>query len=472
MAGPRTALKAIVRRAEILQFACPSAVKSRLRQRVGLPGERESGVKAAVMTPDSVAYRWNILLLLSASQAIAYIDRVAFAVAGPAELVKVQGYTPGELGVLLSIFNWCFTFSLLLAGPFTDWARPRLSYPAGVGTWSLATALCSTTKLFAPLAAFLALLGIGESVMIPSGSRVIRETFEKKNRAAAVGTFFAGNKIGLTLGVPLTSLLLVHWGWEFVFYITGALGLVWVMWWIAVYRAPERADEKPSGAEGRIRWATLLRYRTTWGVMLGQAGYLYIYYVFATWLPGYLVLQRGMSVLATGFVGMLPFLIGTICVVLGGWAGDRLIARGNRVTVVRKGFGVGGLLGATIFTIAGAYTQDTVLAVTLLTCSVASFSFSTAALNSMCIDVAPPHIVSSLVSLQNFGGNVGGSFAPLVTGLLVSSSSDFTLPLLVAAGVALVFGCGSYGFIVGNLDRQLEAPADEAALPAGARRAT
>jgi hypothetical protein len=152
---------------------------------------------------------------------------------------------------------------------------------------------------------------------------------------------------------------------------------------------------------------------------------------------------------------MLPFLIGTICVILGGWAGDRLIAAGWRVTVVRKGFAVGGLLGATVFTIAGAYSPGTVPAVAFLTLAVASFSFSTAAVNAMPIDVAPPHIVSSLVSLQNFGGNVGGSFAPLVTGLLISGSRDFTLPLLVAAGVALVFGCGSYGLIVGNLDSEL-----------------
>ena len=267
----------------------------------------------------------------------------------------------------------------------SDLLRPRLSFPMGVGVWSLATGLCSTTKIFAPLAAFLALLGIGESAMIPSGARVIRETFEKKNRAFAVGTFFAGNKIGLTLGVPLASFLLVGWGWEWVFYITGGLGLVWVLWWASVYRAPPRdaeLAEERTAAASKIRWATLLRYRTTWGVMFGQAGYLYIYYVFATWLPGYLVLQRGMSVLTTGVVGMLPFLIGTVCVVLGGWAGDKLIARGVRVTLVRKGFAVGGLFGATIFTIAGAYADDTVLAVTLLTASVASFSFSTAAVNA------------------------------------------------------------------------------------------
>jgi MFS family permease len=409
------------------------------------------------------AYRVNILLLLASSQAIAYIDRVNFAVVGP-QLIRVYHYTPAQVGLLLSVFNWAFTFSLLAAGPLTDRIRPRRSYPLGVGTWSFATVLCSLTKSFAPLAAFLALLGIGESLMIPSGSRVIRETFGKENRAFAVGMFFAGNKIGLTLGIPFASIVLVRWGWEWVFYTTGALGLLWVLWWSATYRPPVRADISPDDGQAKIKWAELLRYPTTWGVMLGQAGYLYIYYVFATWLPGYLVLQRGMSALTTGWVGMLPFLIGTLCVILGGWLGDRLIAARFRVTLVRKSFAVGGLLLATIFTLGGAYANDDVLAIALLIAAVASFSFSTAAVNSMPIDVAPPHIVSSLVSLQNFGGNVGGSFAPLVTGLLISTSGDFTLPLTVAGGVALVFGCGSYGLIVGNLDAELGAPKPDPSL--------
>ena len=413
------------------------------------------------MNPVSSVYRWNILLLLAGSQAIAYIDRVNFAVVGP-HLIKVYHYTPAQVGVLLSTFNWAFTFSLLAAGPLTDRFRPRRTYPIGVGFWSLATALCSLTKSFAPLLVLRAFVGLGESVMIPSGSRVIRETFDRKNRALAVGTFFAGNRIGLTLGIPFASVVLVNWGWEWVFYTTGSLGLFWIVWWLVVYRSSPSdvaaggvPGAQPDDAQHRIRWATLLKYPTTWGVMLGQAGYLYIYYVFATWLPGYLVLQRGMSTLTTGVVGMLPFLVGTICVILGGWAGDRLIAAGRRVTLVRKGFAVGGLFGATVFTVAGAYAPDDFLAITFLTLSMAGASFCTAAVNSIPIDVAPPHIVSSLVSLQNFGGNVGGSFAPLVTGLLISPSGDFTVPLLVAAGVALVFGCGSYGLIVGNLDREL-----------------
>nr|TFG53281.1 MAG: MFS transporter [Hyphomicrobiales bacterium] len=292
---------------------------------------------------------------------------------------------------------------------------------------------------------------------MPAGSRVIRETFGKRRRTIAVGMFFAGNKIGLWIGIPLSSFAFAAWGWQWVFFITGSLGLLWLVWWMSVYRAPPqdaaRQEESIVGQE-HIRWASLLKYRTTWGLILGQGGYLYIYYLFVAWLPGYLVLQRDMSIVQTGFVGMLPFLVGTACVILGGWAADRLIAGGGRVTLIRKGFAVSGLLFATIFTVAGAYAESTILAVALLTLAVASFSFTTAAANSIPLDVAPPHIVSSLVSLQNFGGNVGGSFAPVVTGLLISVTDDFKVPLLVAAGIALVFGCGSYGFLVGNLDKE------------------
>ena len=412
------------------------------------------------------------MLLLAAAQAIAYIDRANLAVIAP-YLIREYGYSAAEAGLLVSVFNYAFTASVLFAGPFTDWVRPRISFPLGVGTWSLGTALCSVTQAFAPLAAFLALLGIGESAMIPSGSRVIRETFDKKHRAAAVGAFFAGNKVGLTLGIPLASFLIVNLGWPSVFLTTGALGFVWIALWLAAYRAPPREPESVTRADTQppIGWLTLLGYRTTWGVMLGQAGYLYIYYVFATWLPGYLELQRNLSTSASGIIGMLVFFIGTTCVILGGWIGDRLIARGARVTLVRKGFAVGGLLGATLFTIAGAYTADTTIAVTLIALAVASVSFSTAAVNAMPIDVAPPHIVSSLVSMQNFGGNLGGSFAPVVTGALVTATGDFTVPLLTAAAVALVFGCGAYGLIVGNLDKELErvaampGPADAVLVP-------
>lgn len=413
---------------------------------------RPGGYTATVNpTAPSRGYLWRILTLLVAAQTIAYIDRVNLSVAAPV-LIRNFGYTAATLGVLFSIFNWVFTAAILFAGPFVDRVRPRIAYGSGVTVWSIGTILCGVTTAFAPLAAFRALVGIGEGPMIPAGQRVIRESFPVRERTRAVGAFFAGNKIGLALGIPFAAVILHVLGLPWVFYLTGLLGIVWVALFLAVYRSVGLP-----GTGEPLAWAHLLRYRTTWGMMLGNAGYLYIYYVFATWLPGYLVLQRHLSILNSGWVGMLPFVIGFVVTILGGWLCDVLIARGMRVTIVRKSISITGLIAATVFTIYGAYAVGTVAAVTSLTLAVAGFSFSTAALQAIPVDIAPPKLVGSLAALHNFGGNVGGSFAPIVTGVLVTSSGSFVLPLLVAAGVTLILGCLPIAFLIGNIDHELGA---------------
>jgi ACS family D-galactonate transporter-like MFS transporter len=397
-------------------------------------------------------YRWDIILLLAASQTIAYMDRVNLSVAAPV-LINQYHYTPATVGLLLSVFNWAFTLSLLFAGPFVDWVGARTGYVAGAVLLSAGAAACGTTVGFAPLALFRGLAGVGQAPMIPAGQRVIYETIPKRQRALAIATFFAGNKIGLAVGIPFASIVLHSLGLQWVFYLTGAMALLWMAWFLAAYRGNRST---PAATKNAVRWSTLLRYRTTWGIMLGQAGYLYTYYVFATWLPGYLVLQRKMSLLNSGFVGMLPFIVGVFVTIFGGWVSDRLVARKIRVTGVRKALAVSGLAAASLFTLLGAYTNGPWLAITFLTLAIAGFSFATGSIQAMAVDVAPPHVVSSLVSLQNFGGNVGGSCAPAITGMLISSASSFQLPLLVTAAVALVLGCGGFGLVVGSLDETLQ----------------
>lgn len=403
----------------------------------------------------SKRYRWNIVFLLAASQAIAYIDRVNLAVAAPV-FIRQYHYNPATVGLLLSMFNWAFTLSLLAAGPFVDWIRARIAFPLGVVIWSLGTVLCGTTVALVPIAAaFVPLaicrifVGVGEAPMIPSGQRVIFETFPKEQRATVVASFFAGNKVGLAVGIPLASVLLVSLGMPYMFYLTGILGFFWVGWFLLTYRGVGKTAPKSD-----VTWGKLLKYRTVWGIMLGQSGYLYLYYVFASWLPGYLVLQRKMSISKSGIIGMLPFLVSVIATVIGGWISDRLVRSGVRVTVARKTMACSGMFLATVFTLLGAYTAGLWLAITYLTLAVASYSLATGSVNSMSVDVAPPHIVSSIVSLQNFGGNVGGSLAPVLTGVLLSISGSFTLPLVVTAAVAL-FSCCCFGLVVGNLDQRL-----------------
>lgn len=398
-------------------------------------------------------YRMNLLILLALSQALAFLDRVNLSVVVP-HLIKKYHYTPGSAGLLMSIFNFAYLFAILFAGPLTDLIKPKRAYPLALATWSIATALCGVSVKFIPLAICRVFVGIGEAPMIPAGSRVIRESFPETQRGKAVSMFFAGNKIGLGLGIPLAAGIITLWGRPWVFYVTGLLGAVWLVWWLAIYRAPDAADvQTPGPVQEKISWLSLLQYRTTWGMMLGQAGYLYVFFVFASWLPGYFEMQRKLPPMQSGLLAMIPFVLGIACVLLGGWLNDWMIARGYSLTKVRKSFSVGGMLGATLFVVIGALADGTTMAVLFLTLAMGSLSLSTASLNAISIDVAPANKVSSLVSLQNFGGNIGGALAPIITGLLVGATGSFIVPLLVTAAIGLVFGCGGIGLIIKDLRR-------------------
>lgn len=400
-------------------------------------------------------YKIGLLLLLAASQSLSFIDRVNLSVVLP-ELIKDHSYSATLAGLLMSILNFSYVAAIIVAGPLTDRLGARIVFPVAVGAWSAFTAMCALTSAFLPLAFLRALVGIGESPNIPSGSQIIKQAFEKTERGFAVSCQFSGTKIGLAVGIPLSAFLLSEFGRPAVFYATGLLGAIWVAAWLLVYRKPEAATAAaPTEKTSNVRWSTLLKVRSVWGMVLGQAGYLYVYYVFASWLPGYLTLRYDLPIMRTGILSMLPFISGIAFTLFGGWAADRCIAKGYSVSAVRKSFAVGGMLGATMFTVVAAFAPVAWIAVVAFTLALSSISMTTSSANAMPIDVAPAHLVSSCVSIQNFGGNIGGALAPLLTGFLVSLTGDFVVPLLFAALVGLVLGCGGFGIIVQKLDQEI-----------------
>jgi MFS transporter, ACS family, D-galactonate transporter len=400
-------------------------------------------------------YKIYLLLLLAASQALSFIDRVNLSVVLP-ELIKEHAYLPATAGLLMSILNWFYVGAIIFAGPLTDKVGAHRAFPGAVAFWSAATALCGLTIQFLPLAILRALVGIGEAPNIPSGSQVIRQNFAKAERGFAVSVQFSGNKVGLAVGIPLAAFLLSQFGRQSVFYMTGLLGAFWVLAWLLIHRRPAATVEATAGTpQSEVKWRELLKVRSVWGMVLGQAGYLYVYYVFATWLPGYLALQQHMSIMSTGFYAMLPFVAGIVFTLVGGWLSDRLVARGASVSSVRRSFAVGGIFVSTIFIVVAAFSHEAWIAIAAFTLAISALSLSTASANAMPIDVAPPHLVSSCAAIQNFGGNIGGALAPLITGVLISWSGSFVVPLLFTAAVGLLLGCGGFGIVVNNLDSEI-----------------
>jgi len=397
----------------------------------------------------------NMIVVLAAAQAIAYIDRVNLSAVTPV-LIRSYHYTPAAIGLLISIFNGAYTLAFLPAGPFVDRVRGRIGYQVGVTLWSVSTILCGITTAFTSLAIFRGLVGVGEAPLIPAGQLIISETVPRRSRAAAIGAFFAGNKVGLAVGIPFAAWAFHALGLAWVFYLTGILGILWLVWFSLSYRHAPPAPPQP--ARGGVTWATLLRSRQVWGIMLGQACYLFVYYLYASWLPEYLVRQRHFTVLHSGYFTVIPFGLGFLATIAGGWASDRLIASGLRVTLSRKLFACGGLVLVTVFTLLTSYATTTAVAVVSITVAVLSFSLATGAIQSMAVDISPKHVVSSIVSLQMFGGNVGGTLAGIIPGVLITRTGNFEAVMLLTAGIALA-GCVFYALLAGNLDREMTAPA-------------
>jgi MFS transporter, ACS family, D-galactonate transporter len=422
--------------------------------------------QARRITPMKQEYRRNKIItisLLFGAQFFSYMIRYALGVVAPA-LMALYHLSPQTLGYILSGWNWSYTAALPLAGLVVDRFGAWMVMGLGSLVWGISTLVLPLASTATSLLLLRLIFGFGHSMLIPAGASAILNGFSFKERTRAVAIAFAGNQVGLAICATVASFLLVRFGWQAVFYSIGSASLLFTLAWFGLY-PDKRIGRRPSGRVGqasirtpaeanpqRISWLSLLRYRSTWGIGFGQMGYLYAYFFFVSWLPGYFVLERKMTLLESGIAAALPFWAGMLGTLGGGWLGDYLIQRGVTTGVSRKSIIGIGLITSTVLVVIAAYVEQSWLAVTLLTLCVVSLRLTTGSVNSLPIDLAPPPAVASLTSIQNVFGSIGGLLAPIVTGRIVNVTGSFVISLLLAGAMAL-FAAISYLFIMGDLGK-------------------
>lgn len=382
--------------------------------------------------------------------------RYALGIVAPT-LMTLYHISPETMGYILSGWNWAYTGILPFIGPLVDRLGPWIVMGGGTIVWGLSTAALPLAGTAAALFAMRFVFGIGHGMLIPTTSTSVSRHFPARERARAIAVVFSGNQVGLAVGATISAYLMVRLGWPVVFYFLGGVSLLLSLAWFLYFpdksigRVSDSSTAISGGNSQRVPWSSLLTYRSTWGIAFGQFGYLYAYYFFISWLPAYLVRERHMTVLATGIFAALPFWIGMLGTLGGGFLGDYLTARGISTTVSRKSIIGCGLSSSTVFVIAAAFVSQAWLAAILVTFSVGFLRLATGSCNSLPIDLAPRSAVGSLTSIQNFFGNTGGLLAPIVTGYIVGATGSFVYSLVVAGAMAL-FGAISYVFLVGNLE--------------------
>jgi sugar phosphate permease len=403
------------------------------------------------------------LALLVVCGVINYLDRATLAVAN--EFIRADlGLSLGQMGLLLSAFSWSYALCQLPVGALVDRIGPRWLLGIGLVVWSLAQAAGGLASSFGWFVLARVALGIGEAPQFPAAARVVGNWFPPRARGTPTGIYNSASPLGVALAPLCLAPLIAATSWHWAFFATGALGLVAALVWIALYRDPDRArlsaveidyleaDAATTGGPGGAAstsfaaWCALFRHRTTWGMMLGFFGSVYLNWVYLTWLPGYLRTERHMDLAYAGLAASIPFACGFAGALVAGWASDRVARRAASPVSGRRNAVVVATLGMVVFTIPAALVESNVLAVACIAVVIFLANASSACAWSLATVAAPPSRIASLGAIQNFGGFLGGALAPILTGYIAQSWS-FVPALLTGAAIAFV-GAMSYHFLV------------------------
>lgn len=388
---------------------------------------------------------FTTLILLSLAVFINYIDRGNLATAAP--LIKDElGLSATQLGFLLTAFFIAYTPMQILVGWLTDRFGPGRVLLIGFVVWSAAMSLTGLVHGFAMLILLRLLLGFGESVFFPASSSIVARYLPESGRGSANAVIMAGMACGPAFGIFFGGLLIAGYGWRSFFIGFGLVSLIWVIPWLAIAQ-PRLVQHHATAAEIPPSTRKILRERSLWGASLGHFCANYVWYFVLSWMPYYLVHERGWSMTQMAKIGGGAYLMMALTTMITGWATDGWIASGSSPTIVRKSFlGAGtGLVAVCIFGCAMASAGPSVF---LFSLACAAIGLVSPNIYAVAQSLAGANAAGRWVGIQNCIGNIAGLVAPFLTGVLVDRTGNFVLAFMIAAaisalgGIAWVFGVG------------------------------
>ena len=390
----------------------------------------------------SAARAWTVAGLLFASGFLNYLDRAILSVALPVIAADLH-LGPAAKGVLLSAFFWSYAVMQLPMGWAADRYRLRWLYAGCFTLWSLSCGFTGYVGSLGVLLFMRVLLGIGESIYVPGGVKIVSLAFSIQDRGLALGLMNCGTRAGLAFGGPLIAWLVTSFGWQRSFIILGFGSLFWLVPWLMAYPGNDGSTKTTAPT---IRKTLGAVDRNLLGLCLGHIAFSYYWYLFVTWLPDYLVESRQMSLQRAGMYITIPFMVFALSEPLGGWIADRLIAGGRSESTARKLVITVGFLTSGMLLVAGRVADDKTAVMLIGAASLVGLA--TGNLYALLASVAPEGAVGTWMGMLNAAGNISGIVAPIVTGLLVSRSGSY-YPAFAVAVIVLLLGLPAYWWMVG-----------------------
>ncbi|MBV8047496.1 MAG: MFS transporter [Paludibacterium sp.] len=411
--------------------------------------------------------RWGIGALLGIGVLINYLDRISVSVAGP-QLQATFGLSNQSLGLLFSAFFWTYAMLQIPVGMILDKFGVTRIGRWGAFLWVLASSITALAGGFGGLFAARALLGIAEAPGFPASAKATGYWFPRQERALATALFDAAAKFSSVIGVPLVAYAVVTLGWRWGFGVTAVLSFGYFIAYWLIYRDPSQhprlsaaeydyirqggaATEGESQSGSLATLGYLLRQRKLWGLTIGFAAYGYSFYLFLTWLPGFLVQSMHMSILKSAGFAAVPWMCATVSdLLVGGWLIDHLVQRGVDETRVRKTVLVTGMLFG-LFVFGAVWTHDPYWAIAWISLALAGLAAAAPVGWSLPSLIAPKGATGTVGGIMNFANNMMGVVAPIATGYIVGASHSFTNAFLVA-GVVLLVGVLSFVVLLGRIE--------------------
>jgi len=387
--------------------------------------------------------RWWIAGLLFLSTVINYVDRQTLSVLAPV-LRRELGITDIQYSNILTAFLAAYTVMYVGSGILVDRWGTRWSLGLFMAWWSAANMAHAFARGPWSLGVFRFLLGMGESGNFMAAFRIVSEWYPARERAFVHGLVQGGAAIGAIITPPVITWMSLTYGWQPAFLVTGGLGFVWLVLWLAVYHPPENhplitpeeralvVEEPPPPAATAttstaaaavsarvVPWRELLGHPQTWGLFLARFLSDPVWWFYLFWLPTYLVEKRGFTLVEMGMLAWMPYLAADLGALLGGWASGRLIARGWEPIRARLAVM---LPFACLMPLSLLVDRVDSRALTLALICAVTFSHMAwkTNQNTLTNDVYPKAFIGTAAGLLAFGTGLGGTLFTWATGQVVA----------------------------------------------------
>jgi len=396
--------------------------------------------------------RWYIIAMLVLCFTFMYLGRASISIAGPV-LMKEYGWTGTQFGLVSTAFFIGYALTMLPAGWLSDRFGATKVIVIGTLLWSVFTLLTPFgAAAISSLIFIRVIVGLGQGVTLPATSSLVSRWVPKQEAGKAQGWTL----IGVPLGVVLTMLtgvyLIQNYNWQTIFYIFSILGPIWCVIWAKFGK--DRPDLHASISKEELEYIVsgqgskdsgslavsltakeIFSNISVWGAIIAYFCYNYVFYLLLTWLPTYLAVGRGFTLVKSGYFTMIPYLVAMITYPLGGiladWASQKF---GDNIG--RKLFPVCGLIIGGIALIFGAQANNANMAIGLIAASMGCLTITQGGFFSIPIIFAPKN-AGTIVGMYGFIGTMAGISAPLVTGMVVDSYG-YSYALFLGSSMAIL----------------------------------